>query len=242
MPFSPAYSAIGLSPISYWGTPDTTKVAPLGTIMAATHPYWGGAEFIYLQAPLSTVVKFGTVMSYDVATAFLAATMANTAILGKAAAICINSVASSASAQYCWHQISGQVPVWSSASVAANVAIGVVAAGQAGTLAAGKQLQNARVTLPGTTTVVKTGSTDLGNTLLIRVPNGDGWFPGIALTGTGVGASALLVSSADDGKNIVVSVASTATGTVSLTGTYNDATNFWNVVTCNRIGMQGPIT
>src|SRR4249920_1261876 len=206
---------IGMTPISWTGAPDTTQRHPLGLIANATDPYWGGAEFIYLQMPASQACKVGAVFSYDVATQFLAALMANTAILGKAAAIGINVVPSSASAQYAWCLISGQAPVWSSASVAANTAIGIVAAGQAGALAAGKQLNNARVTVAATTTVVKASTLTENGSVVIRPPNVDGWFPGLAITGTGIAASSVINSIT--GRDVTLNNAATATGSISAT-------------------------
>jgi hypothetical protein len=232
---------VGSPPISFAGAPDTTQKMPLGTILSAVDPYWGGAEFIYLQMPLSTALKVGGVLSYDAATAFLAAQMANTAILGKAAALAVNVVASSASAQYGWGCISGQFPCWSSGTIAANTGLGIVAAGQAGTLAAGKALNGCRVTLPATTAVAKTAKTVNGSPTL-QVSTTDGWFPGIAVTGTGIPASTIISSLGVDGKTVTMSANATADGSVTVTGTYNDATNFFNIVTCNRLSMQGPIT
>lgn len=242
MTWSSIAGVIGTPMCSFAQPPDTTQRLPLGTILDFVDPYWGGAEFIYLQMPASQAVKVGAVLSYDVATPFLAALMANTAILGKAAALCLSVVPSSASAQYAWACISGQFPCWSSASVAANTAIGVVAAGQAGALAAGKQLNNARVTLPATTTVVKANTITKNGSPVIQVGNTDGWFPGIAITGTGIGASAVINSIGIDGHSVTLSANSTADGAASVTGTYNDATNFWNILTFDRIAMQGPIT
>src|SRR5262245_34742334 len=239
--WAPVSALVGAPQISLAGAPDSTAKVPLGTIIAGVDTYWVCGQFICRQMPASQAVKVAVVLSYDVATSFLAALMANTAILGKAAALCTNVVPSSASAQYAWALISGQMPCWSSASVAANTAIGVVAAGQAGTLAAGKQLNNCRVTLPGTTTVAKTGVTTSGSPI-VKVATTDGWFPGIAVTGTGIPASTVISSLGADGKSATLSANATADGNVTLTGTYNDATNFWNVVTCNRIAMQGPIT
>lgn len=233
---------IGTPPLAPWAGIDTVKKLPLGTVMGFTDPYWGGLEAIYLQMPASQAVKVGGILSFDVATSFLAALMANTAILGKAAAICANGVASSADAQYGWGVISGQFPIWSNASVAANTGIGVVAAGQGGAVAAGKSLNGCRVTLPATTTVAKTSTQTRNGSPVIVVPNIDGWFVGLAITGTGIAASSVITAIANDGRTVTLNNNCTADGSVTATGTYNDGTNYWNVATFDRVTMQGPIT
>lgn len=237
-----AYPLIGSQPVGNFFVPDTTQRHVLGTILAFNDPYWGGGEAIYLQMPTSTAFDVGTVMSYDVATSFVAAAVANTAIMGKSVAFLMNAVGSNASAQYAWCAISGQFPVYSNASVAANTAIGIVAAGQAGANAAGKQLENCRVTKPATTTVVKANTQQYTSTILRTTTPSDGWFVGVALTGTGVGASAVISAIDPDNRTITSSVASTASNSVSVTGTYNDGTKYWNVCTFNRPFIQGPIT
>lgn len=235
---------IGYSPIDLASClPDQLlpKVKP-GTIISFTDQYWGGGEAIYLQVPLSTAIKVGAVLAYDVATSFLGSLVANTAIMGKSVAFLMSPIASLATPQYAWCLLSGQGPIWSDASVAANVAIGIVAAGRGGAVAAGKQLNSCRVTLPATTAVVKAGVITKTGSGILQIPNADGWFPGLALTGTGIGAAALITSIDPSGKLAVASVVSTADGAASVTGTYNDATNFFNIATFNRPYIQGPIT
>ncbi len=233
---------IGTQPIGNFFVPDTTQRHPLGAVIAFTDPFWGGGEAIYLQMPASAALKVGTAMSFDVATSFVAATMANTANLGKSVAFLMNAVASNATAQYAWCQISGQAPVWSDASVAANTAIGIVAAGQAGAIANGKQILNCRVTKPATTTVAKTNTQQYTSTILRTTTVSDGWFVGVALSGTGVGAAAVITAIDPDNRTITASVASTASNSVTVTGTYNDGTNYWNVCTFDRPFMQGQTT
>lgn len=237
-----AYPLIGSQPVGNFFVPDTTQRHPLGAIIAFNDPYWGGGEAIYLKMPTSAALKVGTVMSYDVASSFTAATLANTANMGKSICFLMNAVASSASAQYAWCAIAGSFPVWSSASVAADTAIGVVAAGQAGAVANGKQFANCRVTLPATTTVAKTNTQQFTSTILRTTTVSDGWFVGVALTGTGVGASAVISAIDPDNRTITASVASTASNSVTVTGTYNDGTNYWNVCTFNRPFVQGQTT
>jgi hypothetical protein len=240
--FAPVDQVIGVPSIANWAAPDlTTAKATLGTIINAVDPYWGGGEFIYLQMPASQAVKVGGVLAYDVATAYLATLMANAAILGKAAAICTVPVASNATAQYAWCQLSGYGPIWSNASIAANTAIGVVAAGQAGAGAAGKQLNNCRVTKPATgSDLTKVCGTTLSTTL--QTPNSDGLYVGMLLSGTGIPATTYISTIAVDGKSLVMTNAATASNSVTITFSNAATPDFWNLCVFDRIAMQGPIT
>lgn len=239
------YPLIGNWPIGNFNVPDTTQRHPLGTVVTVADPYWGGRELIYLSYSFTngTALQVGAVLAYDVAASFVSTLVANTANLGKSVAFSLDGILSTAATgtYYIWAVISGQCPVWSSASIAANTALGIVAAGQAGAIANGKEINNARVTLPATTTVVKanTGTTNGNKNLL--VPNADGWFIGCSISGTGITTS--LVTSIDPNNRLVtVASNSSASGAVSATATYNDATNFFNVVTCDRPFAQGAIT
>ena len=62
---------------------------------------------------------------------------------------------------------------------------------------------------------------------------------GVAVTGTGIPASTTITAIDPDNRTVTMSANATATGSVSVTGTYNDATIFYNVVTVNRPGAQG---
>lgn len=235
------YPLIGSQPVGNWFIPDTTQRHPLGAVVGFLDPFWGGGEAIYVQVPLSTVLKVGAVLTWDTATSFLASNVANTALLGKEVGFLMNAVASSATAQFAWVQISGQCPAFASASVAADTATGIVAAGQSGANSISKQILNCRVTKPATTTVVKANTVTQNGSPLIKVQISDGWFVGVSVSGTGITTS-LITAIDPDNRLVTLASNSTATGAVSATGTYNDATNFFNVVTCNRPAAQGPIT
>lgn len=235
------YPIIGYSPVGNWFVPDTTQRHPIGSIITYNDPYFGGGEAIYLSMPTSTALRVGQVLAYDTASSFAATSVANTTLLGKSVAFLMNAVASSASVQYAWAVISGQCPAYSSASVAANTAFGIVAAGQVGALATGKAIENARVTLPATTTVVKANTVTQNGSPVIKVQTTDGWFIGVSVSGTGITTS-LITGIDPDNRTVTLASNSSATGAVSATGTYNDATTFFNIVTCNRPFAQGPIT
>jgi hypothetical protein len=236
-----AFPLIGSQPVGNFFAPDTTQRHPLGSVITFNDPFWGGGEAIYLQMPVSTAFTVGAVLAYDTATSFVATAVANTAILGKPLAFLMNAVASNASAQFAWAQISGQGPVFSGASVAANTAIGITAAGQAGANSAGKQITNCRVTKPATTTVIKANTVTQNGSPIIKVSTTDGWFVGVSVSGTGITTSLITVIDPDN-RTVTLASNSTATGSVSATGTYNDATNFFNICTFDRPFAQGAIT
>lgn len=232
---------IGSAPVGNWFVPDTTQRHALGTVATFIDPYFGEQEVIYLQMPTSTALRVGQVLAYDTATSFVASSVANTANLGKPLAFLLNAVASNASAQYAWAIIGGQCVVYSSASVAADTAIGIVAAGQAGANSAGKQILNTRVTKPATTTVAKANTVTQNGSPVLKVQNTDGWFIGASVSGTGITTS-LITAIDPDNRTVTLASNASATGAVTATATYNDATSFFNVVTCQRPFAQGAIT
>lgn len=224
-----------------------TPLLPVGSIVTFNNPYWGGLECIRLSVPVSTAVQVGQLSTITSTFGFVS--VPNTANLGQSVCFSVNNVPSNATyVQYAWFVIGGRFPVYAGASVAADTAFGITAAGQTGAVAAGKQILNARVQVAATTTVVKTNARTQNGSALLNVSNSDGWFVGVALTGTGIPASTSV--GAIDVTGTVVSMVqtgtttaqtATATGAVSVTGTYNDATKFWNIATFDRPFAQGQI-
>ncbi len=221
---------------------------PVGTIASFIDPYWGGLEVIRLSVPVSTAVRVGTASTLTATYSYVA--LPNTANLGQSFALSLSDIPSNASfVQYAWFVIAGRYPVLSTASVAADTAFGITAAGSFGANSAGKQALNARIQLAATTTVVKANTQTQSGQPFIKVPNSDGWFVGMALSGTGIPA-ATVVGSIDVAGTTVGMVQTgtttvqnaTVTGSSTVTGTYNDATRFWNVATFDRPFAQGAIT
>lgn len=237
-----AYPLIGSQPVGNFFQPDNIQRHVLGATLSVVDPFWGGQELIYLAIPTSTAVKVGQAITWD--TNLNMVSLPNTANLGVPVAFALNAVASNASAvQYGWFAIEGQVLALSTASVAAAAAIGITGAGTLGANSAGKQILNARVVDPATTTVVKANvqTTNGSPVLHCTVGGTDGWFVGMAVTGTGIPASTT-ISAINPDNTVVMSANATATGSVSVTGTYNDGTNFWNVLVVDRPLAQGAIT
>ena len=241
---------VGGSQIQYIGQgPDTTPTFTNGATVDAVDNYWGPGRFIYAQAGSAITEQFSlcTILpalsgSAPFQYVMQANPVANTANLAEPACVAMQAMAQG---QWGWFGIKGTFPVWSSASVAAGSKIGIVAAGQAGANSAGKCVLGAVVVAPATTTVVKNNvqsyGAGLGKALLF--PNTDGLFIGAALSGTGIGAGALVSSINPDERLVGASVANTAFVAGQVTATYNDATNFFNIVYFgDGAQYQGPIT
>lgn len=231
------------------GVPTTLSQLPQapGTVFQIADKVWGPGEVIYARAGGSirtyglcvlTPVWDATNLTYT----WNATEVPNTANLGRMLAV--NQVGALTSGQYGWFMVSGITPINGSASVAADTTFGITAAGQVGANSAGKQVLNSRVVTASTQTVAKTGSGASGDTK-IYVSNLDGWFIGGYLSGTGVGASAIITAMNPIGANgpeVTASVASSAAIAGTVTVTYNNATIFYNVAHINRPFAQGAIT
>jgi hypothetical protein len=218
-------------------------LTPPGNIVAATDPWWGCGEFIYARAN-------GTIPAFSLcnirpsfqtnAWRFDAVVTPNTANLGGDVAVNLQPMVAG---DFGWFAITGVVPISSNASVAVGAAIGLAAAGQLGANSAGKQLLNAAVVGLPATTVAKAGCSGLAQTTQITVPNSDGWFPGVYLSGTGIQATTTVVSIDGSGRLVTLSLATTSAyvgGTI--TATYNNAVIFYDIVKLNRSFLQGAIT
>jgi hypothetical protein len=243
--YSAVDSLVGTPPMGLLGlVADTTPRLQAGNFVTATDPWWGTGELIYARAS-ATIATLGLCTFTPVFDSTLnswrfdAAPVPNTANLGKSLAVSLNALASG---QYGWFVISGIVPVSCNASVAADTAWGIVAAGQGGALAAGKQVLNSRVLAPATTTVVKANCQANSGSTQLLVPSSDGWFIGAYLSGTGIAAGTTVAAISPDGRTVTLSAATTALVSGSVTATYNNATIFYNVVQLNRSFAQGAIT
>jgi hypothetical protein len=232
MPFAPQYSGVGAQPINFRFVSDTTQRVALGEIVAGIDAYWGGAEFIYLLS--NDAVVQGSIVTWD--NAFKATLVPLTANLAVSLAV---AVCAAASGNYFWAFISGsKVPMATAASVAAGTSIGIGAAGEAGAVAAGKQILNAKSVAASTATVVIANAQTINNSTILQVSNSDGWFPGVALSGTGIAGGTTISSIASDGRTVTMSAAATATGSVSVTGTYTG----YILAQMDRPFAQGAIT
>lgn len=242
MNFAPLDMVAGCQQVNLVYDVDTTQRHPTGLIISAIDPYWGPGEFMYVKAN-GAIRQCGlVVVTPPVAAAgyvYNATEVPNTANLGRSLGVALSDMASG---EFGWICVGGIVPVDCTASVAADTTFGIAAAGQGGANSAGKQILNARVMAPATTTVVKTGCKGQSGDTTIQIPNGEGWFRGVFLSGTGVGAAARVSAISPDGRTATVTVANSAAVTGSVTATYNNATIFYNVAHLNRPFAQGAIT
>ena len=141
---------LGLQPLT---TTDTVQNHPLGTIVRAQDPVYGGGEFIYLKGIASTVV--GSLVDYDpyLATTALAPATGGT---GPVAVAMSANVAN----QYGWYQIAGVAAVKAPNAMTVGADVHALAAtpGSVDDAAvAGEQILNAKVT-----TTTGTPSSGLG--------------------------------------------------------------------------------
>lgn len=241
--YHPLYTA-GVSAIQSIFDADGTQRHPYGMNMDAFDPYWGGGRFVYCRAT-AAIRQFGLVAinaafdSTNKVWKWQATELANTANLGRTVGVAMTPAATD---DFIWVCVQGLVPVNCSASVAADTAFGVVATGQGGAIANGKQIVNARVIAAATTTVAKAGSVGVNGSYTIEVPDSNGWFIGAYLSGTGVGTNAKISSIDPSGRLVTVDVANSAAIAGTVTATYNNSTIFYNVVQLNNPFAQGQVT
>lgn len=232
------------------GTPQINSHFPVDTVEAmrpgfrvsAQDPYWGNREFVFGRYN-GTIRQFGLCVATPALVSgrmrYEMTEVPNTANLGRPLMV---AMMSGVAGNFGWFCDGGLVPVNSNASVAADTAIGIAAAGQAGANSAGKQMLGARNILAATATVVKACNAPNGS-LELQIPSSEGWFAGIYLSGTGIQAGTTVVSIDPSGTRATLSLATNARiAGGSITGTYNNATVFYNVVHLNRVFAQGAIT
>lgn len=212
----------GPAPFNDWFTPDTTQRVQLGLKVDAMDPFWGYGEFVYIKS--NDAILKGSLVTMGGLGTFLGTLMPNTANLGQPFGV---APAPIPSGSYGWIQVAGVCVYKTNATVAADAAIGVAAAGIAGTNAAGKQLLNVHNLVSATGTKTVTAITFNG-TGVLKTSGYDGVFLGMALSGTGIPASTVAAKLDPDGQTIYTGSAigtlgdknSTASGSITLTGTY----------------------
>lgn len=249
MPFKSDDGMIG-TPVFESVVPVPASLAALtwspGFLLPAEDPVWGPAELIFARAggtiPLAALAVLTTV--WDATNKVFTYNMVvapNTANTGRPCYIYIGNTQITVG-QYGWFMATGRYPVSGTANLAADAAVGVTAAGQVGAFAAGKEVNNARVATPSTNTVVAASVSGLSGSNQIFLANTQGFFPGVYVSGTGVGAAAICSFVDPLGRYILVTVVNSAAVTGNVTATYNNATIFYNVLEVNRPFMQGQIT
>lgn len=253
--FQPANDlGFGTTGMSQTPSPSTIQnFMPAGAIVPGYDNYWGGVEFLYAQASATINAWAPCALTPALVNGrwqFQAAPVANTANQVRPLAVAIQQMAAN---QFGWFAVGGLVPVASNASVATATPLGIAAAGLLGADSAGKEVLNAINIAAATTTVTKNCFVT-ANSPQIRVTGNntiDGLFIGVAISGTGIPANAVVQTLDPDGRTFTISTGpgvagaplnATGTGGVVLTGTYNDGTNFYNIAHINRPFAQGRIT
>lgn len=212
----------GPTPFNDWFTPDTTQRMQLGTVIQAIDPYWGYGEFMYIKSN-DAIIK-GSLVIVGTFPTFLGTLLPSTASLGAPFGV---AMAPMASGTYGWIQISGCAVYKTSATVAADAAVGIGSAGMIGAYSTAKGMVNVHNLKAATATTTVTAGTTTG-TGVLTTGGYDGVFLGMALSGTGIPASTVVAGLSSDGRTILTGSAigtfgdknSTATGTITLTGTY----------------------
>lgn len=229
MTYAVQFDYIGVPGINLAYTPDTTQRAPIGATVTAVDPYFQAGDFFYGKATGTiTAGQLVTWDKYDNVTA-----CPNTANLGAPVGVALLAFTTG---QFGWFQIAGTAPLSATASVAQGTTFGITAAGQVGANTAGKQVLNAKSAGASTLTVVKAGCNTLNGSATLQVPNSDGWFIGITLSGTGISGTVTAIS--PDGRSVTMSANATATGAISATGTYTG----FILASFDRPFSQGAIT
>lgn len=217
-----------------------------GFILATEDPVWGAGEFVFARAAGAIRQHGLCVMTpvWDATTRTIRYDMTEapaTANLGRPlfVAQCYGALTVG---QYAWFMMSGNTPVNSNASVAADTVLGIAAAGQAGANVAGRQLLNARSVAPATQTVVKPVLSGASGQRVLQFREIEGFFVGGYVSGTGIPAGAFITNMDPSGRFIIISADLTADVVGNVTQTANNGTIFYNIVNLNRVFAQGAIT
>ena len=110
MAFIVSSPLVGAQPIA---VTSTTQLHPLGTVVRATDPTYGDAEFIYLAGVASTAV--GDLVAFD-QTSTIRTVLATRGPVGVA-------MSANVANQYGWYQIAGQAVVNTAGAVADNALV-----------------------------------------------------------------------------------------------------------------------
>lgn len=218
--FSAVGSMAGTQPFNDWFAPDTTQRHILGTQVTAVDPYWGLGKFMYVKS--TDAILKGSLVAWD--ESYNGGLLPSAVTQGFPWGV---AMAPMASGTYGWIQLEGRAVYKTNATVAADAVVAVAAAGVLGATATGKQLIGVRNRVSATGTKTVTATTKNGSYVL-KTNGYDGWFIGMALSGTGIPASTVVAKLDSDGQTVYMGSAigtvgdklATADGTVTVTGTY----------------------
>jgi hypothetical protein len=211
----------GATSMNDWFVPDTTRRQTLGQIVEAVDTYWGHGVFQYIKSNDAILAK--ELVIVGTGNTFLGTLLPSTASLGFPFGV---APAPIPSGSFGWIQLAGFCVYKTSATVAADAAVGIGTAGMIGAYSTLKGVVGVRNVKSATaTTTVTAGTLNGGGNL--TTGGYDGFFLGMALSGTGVPASTVVAALNPDGRTITMGSAigtfdktATATGSITLTGTY----------------------
>ena len=218
--FASITSTGGSQPFNDWFAPDTSQRNMLGLTVTAVDPFWGLGKFMYVKS--TDAILKGSLCAWD--ESYNAGLLPSAVTQGFPWGV---AMAPMASGTYGWIQLEGRAVYKTNATVAADGIVAVAAAGILGATATGKQLIGVRNRVAATGTKTVTAQTTNG-TGVLTTQGYDGFFIGMALSGTGIPASTVVAKLDADGRTIYTGSAigtlgdknSTATGSITLTGTY----------------------
>lgn len=218
--FASTSAFAGNQPFNDWFEPDTTQRHVLGLQVDAVDPFWGGATFIYAQS--GEALTKGNLVNWT--SVFSLIKLPSTANMGRCFGVVMNQMAIN---EFGWVQVTGRAVASSSADVAADAAAGIGTAGNVGANSAGKQLLGYRAQIANAGTVAITNVQTTNNSAVLRTKGYDGWFIGMALSGSGIPASTIVSKLDPDGRTVYMGATvgaldklATATASVTVTGTY----------------------
>ncbi len=233
--FAAISPTLGTQPFNDWFAPDTTQRQPLGMTVTAVDPFWGAGKFMYVKS--AAAILKGSVCMWD--ESYNAELLPSAVTQGFSFGIAMAPIPSGS---YGWVQTEGRAVYKTNATVAADGVLAIAAAGILGATATGKQVLGIRNRVAATGTKTVTANTVTG-TGVLYTQGYDGFFIGMALSGTGIPASTVVAALDPDGKRIYTGSAigttgdknSTASGSITLTGTY---TGYGSGVINNPSTMQ----
>lgn len=218
--FAAIGASAGTQPFNDWFAPDTVQRHVLGTTVTAVDPFWGAGKFMYVKS--NDAILKGSLVAWD--EIYQGVLLPSAVTQGFPWGV---AMAPMASGTFGWIQLEGRAVYKTNATVAADGVVAVAAAGILGATATGKQLIGVRNRISATGTKTVTAITTNG-TGVLQTGGYDGFFLGMALSGTGIPASTVVAKLDSDGRTIYTGSAigtlgdknSTASGSITLTGTY----------------------
>jgi len=235
---------------SYIGYPPIENVVPVptnppfglpispGFLARAEDPVWGPGEFVFGRAGagIRLAALCQSLPVWDATNKVFTFNMIESTATANASRPYYIYVGNTAltTGQYGWFMTTGRYPVNSTSSIAADTQFSH-GAGQAVVAAATTGVDGGIVITPATNTVVAAAISGTLGSNQIFLSSTAGFFPGVYLSGTGVGTNAICTFVDPLGKYILASVVNSAAVTGNVTATYNNATIFFNVVETNRM-------